>query len=79
VESSSTSFTARPVGSVGHEILNSDGEIIAWTADDCWAAAIVKLLNDAEGRVPSFSPMQSSSFGAPAATSSRENRPRRGT
>ena len=78
MESSSTSFTARPVGSVGHEILR-DGEIIAWAADGCSAAAIVALLNDAEGRVPSFSPMQSSSFGAPAATSSRENRPRRGT
>jgi hypothetical protein len=42
--SSSTSFTARLVGSTGHEILR-DAEVVAWTIDGYWAAVIVALLN----------------------------------
>ena len=41
-------YVARASGSVGQEILNPDGEVIAWTVDGWWAAAIVDLLNRAE-------------------------------
>jgi len=37
-------FAARPCGSTGHEILNQDGEVVAWTVDSVWAARIVELL-----------------------------------
>jgi hypothetical protein len=39
---------ARAAGSVGCEILDPDGEVIAWTVDGWWAAAIVRLLERAE-------------------------------
>ncbi len=45
--SSSTSFTFRRVGTVGCEIL-ADGEVVAWTVDEPWAAIIVGLLDGAE-------------------------------
>jgi hypothetical protein len=38
-------YTARASGSTGQEILNPDGEIVAWTVDGWWAAIIVGLLN----------------------------------
>jgi hypothetical protein len=41
-------FSTRRSGSVGHEILNWDGEVIAWTVDGYWAAVIVNLLDWAE-------------------------------
>jgi hypothetical protein len=44
-------YVARRSGSVGHEIL-SDGEVVAWTVDRCWAALIAGLLNGAEGLIP---------------------------
>jgi hypothetical protein len=40
-------YTTHASGSVGQEILNPDGEVIAWTVDGCWAAIIVALLNGA--------------------------------
>jgi hypothetical protein len=43
-------FWARASGSVGCEIIDPDGEIVAWTADGWWAATIVGLLNGAEER-----------------------------
>ena len=36
-------FTSRRVGTTGHEILH-DQEIVAWTADNVWAAIIVEAL-----------------------------------
>jgi len=43
------SYTAQQSGLIGYEILNPEGEIIVW-ANGFWAAMIVALLNDAEGR-----------------------------
>ena len=43
-------YTARASGSVGCEIMNPDGEIVAWTTDGWWAATLVALLNGAEER-----------------------------
>ena len=39
-------FAFRRVGSAGCEILNPNGIVIAWTADELWATWIVALLND---------------------------------
>ena len=36
-------FVARPVGTNGHEIL-FDEEVVAWAADNFWAAIIVESL-----------------------------------
>jgi hypothetical protein len=41
-------YVARASGSVGCEILDPDGEVVAWTADGWWAAIIVGLLNGTE-------------------------------
>lgn len=41
-------FTTRRVGTTGHEILDPDGSVIAWTADGYWAVVVVALLNAAE-------------------------------
>jgi hypothetical protein len=38
-------FSFRRVGTTGHEIINADGVVIAWTVDEGWAARIVGLLN----------------------------------
>jgi hypothetical protein len=43
-------YTARASGSVGCEIMNPDGEIVAWTTDGRRAATLVALLNDAQER-----------------------------
>jgi hypothetical protein len=48
MDSSNTYFTARLVGSAGHEILNPDGEVVAWTVDGRWAAVVTALLNAGE-------------------------------
>jgi hypothetical protein len=45
-------FCARASGSVGCEILDPDGDVIAWTVDGWWAAIIVGLLNGAEWHDP---------------------------
>jgi hypothetical protein len=39
-------FRARQVGTTGHEILDPQGTVIAWTVNEPWAAVIVALLND---------------------------------
>ena len=52
-------YVARASGSVGQEILNPDGEVIAWTVDGFVAAIIVALLNGVppdERRNPSARP-----------------------
>lgn len=41
-------FTARKVGSSGHEILDPGGSVVAWTVDGYWADIIVALLNRVE-------------------------------
>lgn len=41
-------FHARQVGTTGHEIVNPDGQVVAWTVDDHWAAIVVTLLNQTE-------------------------------
>jgi len=43
----SDAYTARRVGTTGHEIVGPEG-VIAWATDDFWAAVIVGLLNQAE-------------------------------
>jgi hypothetical protein len=45
-------YMTRRSGTVGHEILSPEGEIVAWTIDGCWAAIIVGLLDRVEGRNP---------------------------
>ena len=47
----SESFSARLVGTTGHEILNSRSEVVAWAVDSVWAATIVALLNRATDEV----------------------------
>jgi hypothetical protein len=44
-------FTFRRVGTTGHEILASDGNVVAWAVDERWALIIAGLLNrvEAEG------------------------------
>ncbi len=44
-------FTYRLVGTNGCEIL-ADGEVVAWTVDEPWAAVIVGLLDGAEAQDP---------------------------
>ena len=46
--SNNAPFNARRVGTTGHEILDPDGQVIAWTVDSVWAAVIVALLNQTE-------------------------------
>jgi hypothetical protein len=41
-------FAIRLSGSIGQEIVNQDGKIIAWTTDVWVAQVICKLLNDHE-------------------------------
>jgi hypothetical protein len=48
MESDGARFSARRVASRGHEILDPQGKVIAWTVDEEWAAVIVGLLNRAE-------------------------------
>lgn len=47
-------YTWRRVGTCGCEILGSDGIVVAWAADDLWAAIIVHVLNTAD--LPSMPP-----------------------
>ncbi len=55
------SFGSRQVGTTGHEILNREGKIVAWTMDGLWAAIIVGLLNGLDRRpVPDASPPMTS-------------------
>jgi hypothetical protein len=42
------SFSVRPSGNIGQEILDSNGKIVAWTTDAWMAQVIVKLLSDNE-------------------------------
>ena len=44
-------FTTRRVGTIGHEIRDPDGNVVAWAVDKPWAALIAGLLNrvEAEG------------------------------
>jgi len=44
-------YVARQSGTVGHEIL-ADGEVVAWTVDEAWAAIVVALLNGTPHQVP---------------------------
>ena len=41
-------FSFRRSGTAGCEILNPDGEVVAWTVEELWAALIVALLNESE-------------------------------
>jgi len=38
-------FTYRRSGSTGCEILDSDGNVVAWAMDELWAVVIVAGLN----------------------------------
>ena len=38
-------FTVRDSGSIGQEILDADGAVVAWTVDSALAQRIVQLLN----------------------------------
>ena len=48
-------YMTRRSGTVGHEILSPEGEIVACTVDGWWASVIVGLLNDAEVQDPCLS------------------------
>jgi hypothetical protein len=39
-------FQARLVGTMGHEIIDPQGTVIAWTVNEPWAAIIVALLTE---------------------------------
>jgi hypothetical protein len=39
-------FSFRLVGTNGCEIRDPDGNVIAWTVDEVWAAVIVRLMNE---------------------------------
>ena len=41
-------FSYRLVGSTGCEICDQDGNVVAWTVKEAWAAVIVALLTKAE-------------------------------
>jgi hypothetical protein len=41
-------FTANRVGTTGHEILDPEGNVVAWAVDEPWAAMIAALLNRVE-------------------------------
>ena len=43
--SNNARFTARRVGTTGHEILDPSGNVIAWAIDEVWAAMFVALFN----------------------------------
>jgi hypothetical protein len=45
-------FSIKQSGTIGQEILDPDGKIIAWTTDAWIAQVICKLLNDHEGMIP---------------------------
>jgi hypothetical protein len=46
------SFAARRIGTTGHEIVSPQGEVVAWTVDERWAAIVVALLNGAPHQDP---------------------------
>jgi len=48
-ESNGASYSARPSGD-GYEILNADGEVIAWTLDRIWSLRILLGLELAASR-----------------------------
>ena len=43
-------FTFRRIGSTGCEILDPNGVVVAWTADELWAVLIVAELNRTASR-----------------------------
>jgi hypothetical protein len=43
-----TPFSFRRVGTTGHEIRDPDGNVVAWAADEPWAALTAFLLNQVE-------------------------------
>ena len=53
-------FSYRLIGTTGCELLDSDGNVIAWTTDELWAVAITALLNNESH----FSPASRSARGA---------------
>ena len=44
----SDAFTIKQVSTAGHEILDPDGNVVAWAVDGTWAALIVALLSRVE-------------------------------
>ncbi len=46
-------YSARGCATVGCEILNPDGDVVAWTVNATWAEAVVDLLNGANDSEPS--------------------------
>jgi len=41
-------YSFRGVATRGCELLDPTGRVVAWTVDDCWAAIIVRLLNETD-------------------------------
>lgn len=39
-------YFIRRVGSKGHEILDANGQVIAWAVDDYWATLIARALSE---------------------------------
>lgn len=58
---SMSNYTYRRSGTTGHEILDPNGTVIAWSVDAGWAGIIVGLLNGAsfpEPKEPSMTKQQ---------------------
>ena len=66
MDCSDSAFTARRVGTSGHEIMSPQGEVIAWTVDAAWAAVIAGLLNRVDVRDPSLSAARNGDAGNPS-------------
>lgn len=47
-ESQPSSFIVKSSGTIGQEIIGSDGTVICWTTDPWLAQVIAKLLTDAD-------------------------------
>jgi hypothetical protein len=45
-------YAARRCGSTGHEIIDPQGKVVAWTVDGAWAAVIVTLFSMTDGEGP---------------------------
>ena len=45
---STNDYSWRRTGTCGCELLDADGTIVAWSANESWAMTIVRLLNDTD-------------------------------
>jgi hypothetical protein len=60
-------YVPRASGTAGYEIIDPEGEIVAWTVDGWWASVIVDLLNDTEVQDPCLLAVLHGAAGNPSA------------